>query len=83
MHFRKRGLGFLLRKRMERRFQPIITSNNAERIEKLDIRGLNCVDDWHWVQTIHGYCLRLGQPRTPQKKLTLEFVINKTDEDWL
>ena len=103
-------------------------------MEKLDVRGHNCVDEWHWVQelwncpsclpdsvwefqvstlpifraqkvnvwrlsrqkidfqfahvihyekTIHGYCLRLAQPRTRQKKLTLEFVINQTDEDWL
>ena len=38
---------------------------------------------FHQPKTIHGYCLRLAQPRTRQKKLTLEFVINQTDEDWL
>ena len=27
--------------------------------------------------------MRLRKPPTVQKKLTLEFVINKTDEDWL
>ena len=30
--------------------EPIITLNNPKGEEKLDVRGLNCVDDWHWVQ---------------------------------